>query len=304
MPMIVGVDIGGHHVAAAAVARAAPGEPVVSSYHHLPCTPDDDRDTLIAAWAGAIDTVTDRVCPDRVQGIGIAMPGPFDYAAGIGYFEGNAKFAALYGVDVVQALSETLRHPRPVRFLNDATAFAVGCVAIGVAPAMGNVVGVTLGTGLGSAFLRDGIPAIDGDDVPPHGSLWHLPFGNGIADDHVSARWLTARIRDRLAGIDTVIAAADAARCGNAQAAAIFADYGRNVGTILSPWVARFGADTVMLGGRICGAVDLFGPALGDALPDTRIAVHADTEDAAIVGAATTFDAGFWDRARHHLPTR
>jgi len=304
MPMIVGVDIGGHHVAVAAVAQNAPGKLVPGSYHHLSCGADDDRDTLIAAWAGAIDTVVDHVEPDEVQGIGIAMPGPFDYAAGIGYFEGNAKFAALYGVDVAQALSDALRRPRPVRFLNDATAFAVGCVAIGAAPATGNVVGVTLGTGLGSAFLRDGIPVIDGDDVPPHGSLWHLPFRDGIADDHVSARWLTARIRGGLAGIDTVVAAADAARNGDARAAAIFADYGSNLGAILSPWVARFGADTAMLGGRICGAFDLFGPALAGALPDTRIAVHADTEDAAIIGAATTFDAAFWNRVRHHLPTR
>lgn len=60
MPMIVGVDIGGHHVAAAAVAQAAPGELVAGSYHHVPCAPEDDRGTLIAAWAGAIDTVIDR----------------------------------------------------------------------------------------------------------------------------------------------------------------------------------------------------------------------------------------------------
>lgn len=294
--MIVGVDIGGHHVAAAAV---APGMAVADSYHHVACTPQDDRDTLIAAWAGAIDAVTDHVGPDHVDGIGIAMPGPFHYAAGIGYFAGNAKFTALYGVDVGQALRAALRHPRPIRFLNDATAFAVGA-----APAQGNVVGVTLGTGLGSAFLRDGIPAIDGDDVPPHGSLWHLPFREGIADDHVSARWLTARIRQRLDGIDSVVAAAEAARAGNWTAITIFADYGDNLGTILSPWVERFGAVTVMLGGRICGAFDLFGPALRRHLPATRIAVHADTEDAAILGAARTFDATFWDRARHHLPTR
>ncbi len=101
-----------------------------------------------------------------------------------------------------------------------------------------------------------------------------------------------------------MIAAADAARAGNAQAAAIFAEYGDHLGTILSPWIARFAAGTAMLGGRICGAFDLFGPALRQHLPDTHVAVHADTEDAAILGAARTFDATFWDRARHHLPTR
>ncbi|MGN5375890.1 ROK family protein [Sphingomonas hankookensis] len=303
--MIVGVDIGGHHIAAAAVANGGRGAILPESYRHDPCAPDDDRDTLIAAWAGAIDAVIERVGPARVTGIGIAMPGPFDYAAGIGHFAGNAKFAALNGVDVGAALAAAQRFPRAVRFLNDATAFAVGCVAIGAAPATDNVIGVTLGTGLGSAFLRrGGIPAIDGDDVPPHGSLWHLPFRGGIADDHVSARWLTARLRERLGSAATVVTGAQAARAGDAHAAAIFAEYGAHLGTILSPWVARFGAATVMLGGRICGAVDLFGPALGRALPATGIAVHADTEDAAIIGAAATFDPAFWDRARHHLPTR
>ncbi|WP_242117887.1 ROK family protein [Sphingomonas lacusdianchii] len=302
--MIVGVDIGGHHVAAAALAANAPGALLPGSFRHDPCTPDADRDTLIAAWADAIDAVIDPLGAERVVGIGIAMPGPFDYAAGVGHFAGNAKFTALNGVDIGAALAARQRFPRPVRFLNDATAFAVGCVAIGAVPAHGNVVGVTLGTGLGSAFLRDGIPVIDGDDVPPHGSLWHLPFGDGIADDHVSARWLTAQVRDRLDGIDTVVAGADAARAGNTAAAAIFTEYGASLGTILSPWVARFGAEAVVLGGRICGAFDLFGPALSAALPGTRIAVHSDTEDAAIIGVAATFDARFWDRARHHLPTR
>jgi len=52
--MIVGVDIGGHHVAAAAIASDAPGALVASTFQHIACAPDDDRATLIASWAGAI----------------------------------------------------------------------------------------------------------------------------------------------------------------------------------------------------------------------------------------------------------
>lgn len=306
--MIVGVDIGGHHIAAALVA-GSPLRLVPDSYRHAEVASDADADTLISRWAETIETVI-ALAPEEVGGVGIAMPGPFDYRSGIAYFQGaNAKFQALYDFDVLAALTAAMQRPRPIRFLNDATAFGVGCVGMGFAPTEGRVLGVTLGTGLGGAFLEDGVPVVADPRVPPCGCLWDLPFLDGIADNYVSARWLlhTARARSGTPFAD-VAAAAAAARDGDASAEAVFADYGANLGSVIAPWVKRFDAGTIMLGGRITRAYDLFGPTLAEVLSNAglapTLAVHEDTEDAAIAGGAMTFNPAFWERARDRLPAR
>ncbi len=88
---------------------------------------------------------------------GVAVPGPFDYEHGIGLFAGVAKFEALYGVDVGAALAAGLPGPPgPIVFLNDADAFLWGEWLFGVAAGHDRCVAITLGTGIGSAFVADG----------------------------------------------------------------------------------------------------------------------------------------------------
>lgn len=303
--MIVGADIGGHHIAAALV-DGATGALVEGSSRRRAVDRKASAQALIAGWAALIDELDD-LAGGRVTGVGVAMPGPFDYAGGVGHFEGNDKFEALNGVDVGEALRGHARRPHDIRFLNDATAFAVGCSRMGDAPRTGRAVALTLGTGLGAAFLEDGIPVIAGEGVPPGGCLWSLPFGTGIADDHVSVRWILDQARGRGLTVDGVAELAALARHEPA-AAAIFERYGENLGAIAGPWLASFGAAGVVLGGRITGAFDLFAPALRRALESAGAAVsirtHPNTEDAAIVGAATTFDEAFWSLARTRLPRR
>lgn len=303
--MIVGADIGGHHIAAALV-DGATGVVVEGSDRRRAIDRKAPAEALIAGWSALIDEL-DSLAGGRVTGVGIAMPGPFDYARGVAHFEGNDKFEALNGVNVRDALRERTRRPHDIRFLNDATAFAVGCSRMGDAPRTGRVVALTLGTGLGAAFLEDGIPVIAGEGVPPGGCLWSLPFGAGIADDHVSARWILDQARGFGLPADDVAELASLARRDPA-AAAIFERYGENLGAIAGPWLASFGAGGVVLGGRITGAFDLFAPSLRRALESAGAAVsirtHPNTEDAAIVGAAASFDEAFWSRARTRLPRR
>jgi len=77
-----------------------------------------------------------------------------------------------------------------IRFMNDASSFAVGEAWIGNAAGYKRSLFITLGTGFGSAFLEKGIPVVERDDIPPMGCLWHLPFRDGISDDYFSTRWI------------------------------------------------------------------------------------------------------------------
>lgn len=304
--MIIGADIGGHHIAAALVDGAS-GAVVESSFRHRATDRKASAEALIAGWAAVIDEVAD-LAASRVMGVGLAMPGPFDYADGVAHFEGNDKFEGLNGVNVRDALRERTRAPHDIRFLNDATAFAVGCCRIGDAPRTGRAVALTLGTGLGAAFVENGVPVIAGEGVPPDGSLWHLPFMTGIADDYVSVRWILDEARSRLGLVFGGVAEVAALARRDPAAAVVFEAYGENLGAIAAPWLVSFGAESVVLGGRITGAFDLFAPSLDRVLESAGATValrtHPNTEDAAIVGAAATFDEAFWSLARTRLPGR
>jgi glucokinase len=303
--VIVGVDIGGHHIAAALV-DGGRRQLVENSYRHRETDRHAQRDELLDSWVSLIETVIGD--GDDIAGVGVAMPGSFDYRTGLALFKGNGKFESLYGVNVRDEWHRRSHSSCEIRFLNDATAFAVGCVAMGAAPGSRRVLAVTLGTGLGSAFLEDGIPVIeDGEGrIPLHGSLWHLPFKDGIADDYVSSRWLLAETRARMGRDPESVADLAAMAREDKAARAILEDYGTNLAAIVAPWIRAFGADAIVMGGRITRAYELFAPALlwglDQAAAVRPVSIHENTEDAAIVGAGMTFDEHFWRAVQSRLP--
>lgn len=306
--MIVGLDIGGHHVAGALVDEKS-SRFVASTYRHVEVDRGASKDRLLDAWASLIDEIA-ATSAYTIGGVGAAMPGPFDYANGVAYFEGNKKFESLYGVDVGKELKERCGYAPEFRFLNDATAFAVGCAHDPGTLLRYRLLALTLGTGLGSAFLDHGIPVISNDDgrVPPHGSLWHLPFKDSIADDYVSSRWLLARGREVLGPQIESVAEIAASVRATRQGREVFEEYGANLASIIAPWIEKFSSEVVILGGRITKAFDLFSASLESGLAAagaTRpVVFHESTEDAAILGAAACFNEDFWGIAKSRLPSR
>ena len=119
------------------------------------------------------------------------MPGPFDYVNGISLFKGeNGKYENTYGMNVPKMLNDFLALPEQIkcRFINDATAFAIGEDQVGKAKNYKRSLSVTLGTGFGSAFIKNGLPVVEGEEVPEGGCLWHLPFENGLAGGFLKKR--------------------------------------------------------------------------------------------------------------------
>jgi glucokinase len=165
---------------------------------------------------------------------------------------------------------------------------------------------VTLGTGFGSAFLENRIPVVEGDRVPKMGCVYHLPFGNGIADDYFSTRWFTSRYRE-VTGRDAEGVREVAMMAGRApEVLEIFTEFGTGLGSFLAPWLKRFGAEILVMGGNISHAYNLFGPLWKRPLKregcDTRIAISELKEDAALLGSAYLLDDDFWKAVQPALP--
>ena len=147
------------------------------------------------------------------------MPGPFDAEAGVGTFAGVDKFQALAGVDLRGALADRLGvAPGAVRFVNDAVAYGIGEWAGGAGAHVDRMVCVTLGTGVGSSFLRAGVAVDSGPDVPDHGEVHRLTIDGRPLEETVSSAALRRADREQSGASRTVEQLCAAARAGEPAA--------------------------------------------------------------------------------------
>lgn len=303
--LTLGVDVGGGHILSALIDDS--GRILESSRSYVALDSKASKSRIFGAWETAMGLSMTHAGSETFKGIGFAMPGAFDYKRGIALFRGNDKFEALYGVDIGQAVTSFHGFQGiPVRFINDATAFAVGEASFGTGRGYDRVVAVTLGTGLGSAFVSDGIPIVNTNEVPQHGCLWHLPYEAGIADDYFGARWFLDRFRHKtslsLVGVADMLSIHE----HRETAIRIFEEFGVRLGRFLGPWLKRFRADVLVLGGGITRSAKLFLPSLSNNLEQANLKVDIrisdKMEDASLAATAKLFDKGFWAAVKDDLP--
>jgi glucokinase len=300
----IGADIGGSHISAVLIdmeKKKAEKDSLVSQKVDNKAS----AGKILETWTLALNQIFRKIDREELEGIGFAMPGPFDYEKGIARFTHEvAKYENLNGVDVGFCMRQLLNLPEgfPVRFMNDATSFAVGEVWAGKAAGYKKTIAVTLGTGFGSAFIDSGIPVLERSDVPKLGCLWHLPFKDGIADDYFSTRWFIKRYVEEtmedLPGVKEIAtrAATDIA------AKNLFHEFGVNLGNFLGPWIKEFGTECIIIGGNMTGAWELFGPAFSLSLKrnheQATILLSDLGETAAMIGSARLMDINFWTNVK------
>ncbi|MBG0858232.1 MAG: ROK family protein [Bacteroidales bacterium] len=303
----IGVDIGGSHISCAAV-------DLVSYKVHKDTVTEKQVDNkgsageIVGVWAKALSEVMKKVGKDQLKGIGFGMPGPFDYVKGISYIKGVAKYENLYGCNVKNEIAGILgvTEEFPIRFMNDVSSFAVGEALVGKAAKVTRSMAVTLGTGFGSAFIDNRIPIVDGPEVPKLGCVYHLPYKDNIADDYFSTRWFLGSYKKltgkQLSGVKEIADLYDTDK----TVRDLFTEFGNNLGSFLAPWLIRFRAEIVVVGGNISHAYNLFGDIFENSLRkegcSCKVALSELKEDAAFLGAAYLLDNEFWKAVQHALP--
>jgi glucokinase len=307
----IGADIGGSHISCAAI-DLEKKEIIKSSAAYEPVDNQAAAEVILNSWAKALKKSIGGIDARELAGIGFAMPGPFEYATGIAMFtDAVQKFQSLHKVNVTERLKALLDlgagTDYDCRYMNDATAFAVGEAWLGKARGAERSVSITLGTGFGSAFVDGGIPVVERADVPKMGCVWHLPYKGGIADDSFSTRWFVKRYAEKTGGaVSGAKDVADKVAAGDAAAREIFDEFGAGIGDFLGPVLAKFGAGVLVIGGNVAGAYNLFGGALEGSFKAQGLSVSVQIselkEDAALIGSARLFDEAFWARVKPLLP--
>ena len=256
----IGADIGGSHICAAVVDLESYSilEETFLSEHV------DNKQTktgIIGQWSKLINKVLDTF-EDNIIGLACAIPGPFDYSEGIAKYPEGFKFGALNGVKIEDELAPLLEteNTLPIKFLNDATSFAVGVARSNPSIKNKRTLCITLGTGLGAGFVDKRLPVLSGPTVPPNGCLWNLEWDEGMADDYFSTRGVIKLYEDlggeEIKGVKELADLVDT----DPLAVKTFEIFGQNLAQFLTPYLKTFKAETLVMGGSISKAFSLFGP--------------------------------------------
>jgi glucokinase len=137
--LILALDLGGSSVKSALVAN---GQHLVGSVRvdetQSGASAAEILIILAAIIAGHLAKARD------MYRIAFAFPRPFDYEQGVCLIHNQKKYVALYGLNVGASVRE-------MRYRNDAEAAIMGEAFYGAELSYPRLIGLTLGTGLGSA---------------------------------------------------------------------------------------------------------------------------------------------------------
>jgi glucokinase len=273
------LDIGGTHVTAGRVQLSS-------------ATVEPDARVRLEFTRGTtlltrILEAADSVATPETRRFGVAAPGPFDYDAGVCLV--SHKLPGLYGINLRRELAMAVGLTgRAVSFLNDAEAFLLGEWWAGAARGHTRALGITLGTGLGSAFLEEGRFVRSGR-VPADGALYTLAFRGRPVEQTISRGALLARYGAGRDGDPDVEQIAVRARAGEARARRVFEELAADLGEFLAAPLEAFDPTCLVVGGSIAHAWDQLESTLVQALATCRplvVARAVNIDDAPLLGAA------------------
>jgi glucokinase len=290
------LDVGGSHATAATVGVTG-ASAAVSATDTESLDPSLPADALLDAFAAPALRLLSAgegkpARPDRWV---VAMPGPFDYESGIGIFEAVGKFDSLRGVSIRAGLARRLEvEESGIHFLNDAAAYALGEWAFGSATRAERHVCITLGTGIGSAFLDRGRIVDDGTAVPPHGWAYLLEFDGRPLEESVSTRAIMRHFSQRTGRVQTVKEIAEAARNGDEQASDVIDQAMFALGETLAPWLTSFAATRLTVGGSMVRSWPVLAGALTEGLARGGAPADLEVLPSALLDTAPVLGAAFW----------
>lgn len=187
--------------------------------------------------------------PD-VLGIGIGVPGLIDPELGIVYDLVNIP--SWKRVPLKTLLEE--RFNIPVAVTNDANTFALGEKIYGKAQKYKNMVGITLGTGLGAGIIINN--DLYAGAYSCAGELGGISYLDETIEDYCSGKFFKNKFG--MEGKELL----SLAEKGDAKALDIFDQYGRHLGNAIKQVMFTLSPEAVFLGGSICFCYPYFKAAM------------------------------------------
>ncbi|MCM1449100.1 MAG: ROK family protein [Clostridiales bacterium] len=271
--MKIALDLGGTNIRAARIDNG-------SCYDKLsvPCRATESEDVIIDQLSSLIGQL---LCGE-VDGIGIGVPSVVDPVNGIVYNAVN--IASWKEVHLREKLEN--RFNIPVKVNNDCNCFALGESRYGAAKGLRNVVGITLGTGVGAGLILDG--NLYSGALCGAGEIGSLPYRDSDYEHYCSSLWF----RDAHGTTGALLA--ERVGKGDTEASLIWNEFGDNLGQLCEVILYAYAPEAIVIGGGIAAAFPLFIDSLKSTLtkfPYQAIAsncqiLKATLPDANLLGAS------------------
>ncbi|MHB2018864.1 MAG: ROK family protein [Candidatus Xenobia bacterium] len=329
MEHVVGIDLGGTHVAAAVMTTQG------QVLHRHECDIDrfaDPQVILRQHVAGAVRTAMQASEVARIRGVGMGVPGNLDRVSGICRYSPNFRW---HDVPIVAPLSDELQCP--VFILNDVRTHTLGELHFGAGKGLKSFALLALGTGIGGGVvvngrLLEGAHSAAGEaghiSVEPDGP--ECGCGNrGCVEALAAAPAITRLAQEaasrgeapmllKLAGsVDAIspLTLTQAGEAGDPAALALWERIGTWLGRAIASIIAVSDPEQVLVGGKVARAGEmLLAPARLEAgrrfrmiPPGTTPIVAATLGDEAglIGGAALALESlGYLESALAPVPDR
>ncbi len=251
--VVLGIDIGGSHITAALV-NVNQNEELPDSRKRSRVRSNGTIEQILEDWSKTIlDTLSTYT--GKVDHAYIAMPGPLNYRKGICLIQNQRKYGALYGQNLKQLLSPAIGiKPSNIFFMNDAACFLKGETSSG-SVADDGVIALTIGTGLGTAFSKNG--------MMQDANFWKIPFKDGIAEDYISTRWFIKRYLELSGKVIKDVKDLVENHSSEPEFKVIFEEFSLNLASFMYLFIRKKMPVSAVIGGNISHASDYF-------LSDTR----------------------------------
>ncbi|MDE5627218.1 MAG: ROK family protein [Candidatus Amulumruptor sp.] len=278
--MKIALDLGGTNIRIGLVDNSGQ----CTGHHSVPCRATETEDVVVSQIC---ELIADLLEGDgrQADGIGIGVPSVVDSDRGIVYTACNIP--SCRDVHLKEIIEDRFRIE--TRVANDCNCFALGEHRYGAGRGAADMVGITLGTGVGSGLILGGhlyVGVLSGA-----GEIGSLPYLDSDYEHYCSSLWL----RDKCHTTGADLAARAVA--GDAEALATWHLFGRHLGELTKAILFAYAPERIVVGGGIAASMPLFRAGWAEAVstfPYPAIAQRCTMEravlpDANLIGAALLF---------------
>jgi len=210
-------------------------------------------ETVAIDQSGGVDPIIEQIADciseiktPQTESIGIGVPSVVDVKRGIVYDVINIP--AWKEVHLKEILEE--RFNIPVYINNDANCFVVGEKYFGRAQGYHSVIGVTIGSGMGSGVILDG-KLYSGPNCGA-GEIGMVPYKESIMEQYTSGQFFESFYDTSGTEIFNRV------QNGDRQALNAYSDFGYHVGKAMKTIMYMYDPEIIILGGSISEAYPYF----------------------------------------------